>query len=264
MSQQLQAQSERLLAGPKRLRRQAENWISQQPPYIEVAVATLLGGGQGAFLGTVMGTLTKLDPNAGKMFTPPAGANPEMAQRMSAIQAGGPMAQAKNFAVMTGVNAGLSLAVKRYRGGVEDVRGVMIAGFGSGAAFSLVSGMTQGNPSQGAFSTGVLFALLQGAFYQVGKRFQQPAGLSSPAQYERAHYMLDRLGLTNYQKNLKRALLTDNTIMLWNDGALQEARIPPGPRLLILHHLEQYKHILKPGMPAPNQLPLPPQEPRSA
>lgn len=43
----------------------------------------------------------------------------------------------------------------------------MIAGFGSGAAFSLVSGMTQGNPSQGAFSTGVLFALLQGAFYQV-------------------------------------------------------------------------------------------------
>lgn len=32
---------------------------------------------------------------------------------------------------------------------------------------------------------------------QVGKRFQQPAGsTSSPAQYERAHYMLDRLGLT--------------------------------------------------------------------
>lgn len=43
----------------------------------------------------------------------------------------------------------------------------MIAGFGSGAAFSLVSGMTQGNPLQGAFSTGVLFALLQGGFYQV-------------------------------------------------------------------------------------------------
>ena len=124
MSQQLQAQSEKLLAGPKRLRRQAETWISQQPPYIEVAVATLLGGGQGAFLGTVMGTMTKLDPNAGKMFNPPPGANPEMAQRMSAIQAGGPMSQAKNFAVMTGVNAGLSLAVKRYRGGVEDVRGV--------------------------------------------------------------------------------------------------------------------------------------------
>lgn len=43
-------------------------------------------------------------------------------------------------------------------------------------------------------------------------------------------------------------------------SALQEARIPPGPRLQILHHLEQYKHILKPGMPTPDQLPLPPQE----
>ena len=103
--------------------------------------------------------------------------------------------------------------------------------------------------------------------------------------------------MQNYQKNIKKALLTDNTIMLWNDGyvicshscvscatrlpsacligllakqlccccrALQEARIPPGPRLLILHHLEQYKHILKPGMPAPNQLPLPPQESKDA
>lgn len=125
MSQQQMTLPDKLLAGPKRFRRQAETWIAQQPPYVEVAVATMLGGGQGAFLGTIMGTMTKLDPNAGKFpFSPPAGANPEVAQRMSAIQSGGPMAQARNFAVMTGVNAGLSLAVKRYRGGVEDVRGV--------------------------------------------------------------------------------------------------------------------------------------------
>ena len=115
---------ERVLAGPKRIRGQAEEWLAKQPPAIEVAVATLLGSGQGAFLGSVMGTMTKLDPNAGKMFNPPAGANPDVAQRMQAIQAGGPMAQARNFAVMTGVNAGLSLAIKRYRGGVEDARGV--------------------------------------------------------------------------------------------------------------------------------------------
>lgn len=37
--------------------------------------------------------------------------------------AGGPLAQARNFAVMTGVNAGLSLAIKKARGGVEDVQG---------------------------------------------------------------------------------------------------------------------------------------------
>ena len=44
----------------------------------------------------------------------------------------------------------------------------MGAAFGSGAAFSLVSGMSGGkNPMMGAFSTGVLFALLQGGLYQV-------------------------------------------------------------------------------------------------
>ena len=45
----------------------------------------------------------------------------------------------------------------------------MIAGFGSGAAFSLVSGMSgpTANPFMAAFTTGVLFAALQGGFYQV-------------------------------------------------------------------------------------------------
>ncbi len=32
-------------------------------------------------------------------------------------------------------------------------------------------------------------------FVQVGKKFQQPAG-TTPKQYERAHFMLDRLGLS--------------------------------------------------------------------
>ena len=45
----------------------------------------------------------------------------------------------------------------------------MIAGFGSGAAFSLVSGMPGpvANSLQGAFATGCLFALMQGGFFQV-------------------------------------------------------------------------------------------------
>lgn len=30
--------------------------------------------------------------------------------------------QARNFAVMTGVNAGITCAMKRFRGGVEDVQ----------------------------------------------------------------------------------------------------------------------------------------------
>ena len=43
----------------------------------------------------------------------------------------------------------------------------MVAAFGSGVAFSLVSGMATGaNPLQGAFTTGVFFALFQGAFHK--------------------------------------------------------------------------------------------------
>lgn len=43
----------------------------------------------------------------------------------------------------------------------------MIAAFGSGASYSLVSGITQGNRFQGAFTTGVLFAAFQGALHKV-------------------------------------------------------------------------------------------------
>lgn len=35
----------------------------------------------------------------------------------------------------------------------------------------------------------------------------------------------------------------------------QEVRIPPGPRLLILAHIDQYRHILRPAMPIPKHLP---------
>ncbi len=46
-----------------------------------------------------------------------------MSAQMQAMQSAGPWGQARNFAVMTGVNSGLSLAVKKYRNGKEDVRG---------------------------------------------------------------------------------------------------------------------------------------------
>ena len=46
----------------------------------------------------------------------------------------------------------------------------MIAAFGSGTAFSLVSGMAGPEPLVGAFSTGVVFALLQGGLFQARLR----------------------------------------------------------------------------------------------
>lgn len=50
--------------------------------------------------------------------------------------AGGPLIQARNFAVMTGTNAGIACIMKRLRG-KEDVQSSMVAAFGSGAMFSL-------------------------------------------------------------------------------------------------------------------------------
>ncbi len=32
--------------------------------------------------------------------------------------------------------------------------------------------------------------------------------------------------------------------------ALEQAGIPPGPRLLILHHVDSFRGALKPGLPA--------------
>ena len=46
-----------------------------------------------------------------------------MSKQMAAMQSQSPWVQARNFAVMTGVNAGATMAIKHARGGKEDVRG---------------------------------------------------------------------------------------------------------------------------------------------
>ena len=50
--------------------------------------------------------------------------------------------------------------------------------------------------------------------------------------------MLATLGLEKYEKNFRKGLLTDDTLLLLNDSALQEVRIPPGPRLKILNYVD--------------------------
>jgi hypothetical protein len=107
------------------------------------------------------------------------------------------------------------------------------------------------NPLMSAFSAGVVFALFQGAFYKLGEKFSGPK--AEDTDYARVSAMLTNLGLQKWEKNLKKGQLDDRTIMLWDTSALQECRVPPGPRLLILHHLNQYRHgdILRPALPIP-------------
>ncbi|RVW60955.1 hypothetical protein CK203_049316 [Vitis vinifera] len=152
----------------------------------------------------------------------------------------------------------------------------MVAAFGSGAMFSLVSGMGGPNQATNVITSGLFFALIQGGIFQccfpgwgklwiydpspkncvlsklgtlgspipdmnvallvmiskkvsqfllIGQKFSQP-----PAEdlfYSRTRSMLTSLGLQNYEKNFKRGF------------ALKDARIPPGPRLLILDHIQR-------------------------
>lgn len=222
-----------------------DNWMKEQHPAVEVAVTAIGASVQGAFLGYLLGSFTSMDPAVNN-----PNASPEASAQLKMLQAGGPWAQARNLAVMTGVNAGVGLALKKARGGKEDVWNAMGAAFCAGACFSVVSGMP--NPAQNAITTGVAFAAFNGVFYQIAKAFSgDPV---DDLEYERAKYVLNTLGLERFEGNLKKNQLTDSTIMLWNDSALQEAQIPPGPRLLILHHVDTFRNpssVLKPALPVP-------------
>uniref|UniRef100_A0A7S1SMT5 SAM domain-containing protein n=1 Tax=Tetraselmis chuii TaxID=63592 RepID=A0A7S1SMT5_9CHLO len=250
-------------AGPfEQLQTKWDEWYKKAPPALQVALIGLGGATQGGVLGGVMGSMAK---------APGAEANPMLA---AGAMTGGPLIMARNFAVLTGVNAGLSAAIKRYRGGVDDVKGAMAASFGSGVCFSLVSGMGSkpppnmppGQPAAGplptAIITGVTFALFNGLFYQIGQSFfgggETEKGPAGEDRYLRTKYMLSNLGLSQYEKNFKKGQLDDATLMLVNESALRDCKIPPGPRLLIMHHLDGYRTILKPGAAFP--MPPPPAE----
>ncbi|KAK2079166.1 hypothetical protein QBZ16_002857 [Prototheca wickerhamii] len=214
------------LGTPSFIKSELDAWSATQPAWVDVLYASTFGQGQLMTMGT-------------------------------------PMQQARNFAVMTGVNSGISTLMRRVRG-TEDVRNSLVAAFGSGVCFSLVSGIGKpgaapgsgsANPLMAAFSTGVVFALFQGAFYKIGERFgsggAKGSSRAAELEYIKVKAMLSTLGLSEYEKNFKRGLLEDRTIGLWDATSLAEVKVPPGPRLLILDHVDQYRHLLKPAGPLP-------------
>eukprot|EP00243_Klebsormidium_subtile_P004808 TRINITY_DN18976_c0_g1_i1.p1 TRINITY_DN18976_c0_g1~~TRINITY_DN18976_c0_g1_i1.p1 ORF type:complete len:285 (+),score=33.38 TRINITY_DN18976_c0_g1_i1:135-989(+) len=212
-------------------------WMEKQPAPVEIGLATLGQGIQGAFIGALMGQLTgDLTQQMGTAEGQAPGQPPTDAklENMKAI-AGGPMVQAKNFAVITGVNQGISTALKRYRKGKDDLVNQVLPAFGSGAAFSLVSGVgsdSVGGKVTSAVTSGLGFAVFQGAIYQVGQRFSPKP--QDDLDYLHTRRVLQDLGLERYEKNLKRGQLNDRVLPLLTDSSLKDVHIPPGPRLLIL------------------------------
>ncbi|PUZ75890.1 hypothetical protein GQ55_1G246000 [Panicum hallii var. hallii] len=219
-------------------------WMAKQPIHIEAAVSTAVGAVQGGALGGLMGSLTADGGSPFPMPQPPPNANPEAMASLKQAQAlaGGPLVQARNFAVMTGANAGISCVMRRIRG-QEDIQGSMVAAFGSGALFSIVSGMGTPNPVANAITTGAAFAVFQGGFFMIGQKFSKPP--TEDTYYSRTRSMLHQLGLEKYEKNFKKGLLTDQTLPLLTDSALRDVKIPPGPRLLILDQIKRDPELVR-------------------
>ncbi|PWA80733.1 hypothetical protein CTI12_AA167820 [Artemisia annua] len=122
------------------------------------------------------------------------------------------MEQARNFAVMTGVNAGISCVMKRLRG-KEDMQ----TRFGSGVMVSLVSGMR--GPS--VTSIGVLFAVVNCAMLKLEEQAsQQQAKDIGPNKTKGMFSSIGiGFGLDHYPMNpLTRGMLTQNTIPLHIDS----------------------------------------------
>ena len=65
---------------------------------------------------------------------------------------------------------------------------------------------------------------------QLGKKFKRGAPVEELPDYARSTHFLATLGMQDYQRNLKRGLLNDSTLHLWND---RSASSPPlGPKQL--------------------------------
>ncbi|KAK1431635.1 hypothetical protein QVD17_08134 [Tagetes erecta] len=154
----------------------------QQPSRVQDVVATLTSAACGGAMGGLVGSFTQ-------------------------VFGDGPLIGARNIAVLEGANMGILCVMRRLTDKI-DVRTRMVAGFGSGVMYSLVSGM--GGPSRGprAITFGVFFALVEGGYFKVKEK------LLRPSMYMETKSMLSRLNLEKYEKNFKKGLLTDNTLPL--------------------------------------------------
>jgi hypothetical protein len=238
---------EKIQAKLSEIAAKGKKWMEAQPAPVEIGLVTGLNSVQGAFIGGLMGNLT------GDISQQMAGSEGQIPKEkldgMKAL-AGGPWVQAKNFAVMSGVNAGLACAMKRYRKGKEDMFNTLVPAFGSGAAYAVVTGIGADQPGgmfASALSSGAGFAVFQGALVQVGKKFSPKP--ETDLEYLHTRQLLNDLGLERYEKNLRRGQLTDRTLPLLTDSALKDVQVPPGPRLLILEAVHRRRQESVPRRP---------------
>ncbi len=93
-----------------------KQWLDSQDVAVQVIFAGLQSAVTGGAMGYLFGSISAMDPTQNGTA---AAANPAMQAMVKA----GPWGSARNLAALTGVQAAASLAIKKARGGKEDVYG---------------------------------------------------------------------------------------------------------------------------------------------
>nr|XP_043609590.1 chloroplastic import inner membrane translocase subunit HP30-2-like [Erigeron canadensis] len=215
-----------------------DQWVVKQSLPVEASIATVAGAVRGAALGISLTSVVdhvlpafNLPPRPATSKTNIPGCPPSLVPYQPIIS-GSTLAQARNFAVLTSVNAGISCVLRRLRG-KKDFETCMMAGFGSGVMSSLVSGMS--GPS--VIPVGIFFALLSGGAFKVKERALNEQAKDA-AKYKRVRRMLSNLGLSQYEKNFKKARLDDDAFFSLTERSLEAAGIPSRSTLDILSELK--------------------------
>ncbi|XP_071717994.1 chloroplastic import inner membrane translocase subunit HP30-2-like [Rutidosis leptorrhynchoides] len=188
--------------------------VSKQCLPIEVAVTTTTGAIEGAAISLFESTFpipfvpwTFWDPSFNLTI--------QKAQPHSHI--GKCLVDARNLAVFAGASAGITCVLKRLTG-KRNFQTSMMSSFGAGFMFSLVIG----NQPSRAIAV---------------KTFSKAQ--TEHASYNETRSMLTRLDLDHYEHNFRKSLLKDTFLPYLTDSDLQEVKIPPGARKLILDHIKR-------------------------
>ncbi|KAK1399376.1 hypothetical protein POM88_009239 [Heracleum sosnowskyi] len=101
----------------------------------------------------------------------------------------------------------------------EDKITRMLAGFGSGAMYSLVSGFGAPCEVGNMVTQGLFWAVIEGGLFKVEEKLSRPLVEDSAEDvvYCKTRRMLSGLGFQNYEENFKKGLLTDKTLPLLTD-----------------------------------------------
>ncbi|XP_019102474.1 PREDICTED: uncharacterized protein LOC104792316 [Camelina sativa] len=127
---------------------------------------------------------------------------------------GVPWVQAQAFAGVAGVYCAISGLIEGIRG-KESLLSAMVPAAGSGAAYSFLSRDWQGRPINLLY-TAIGFTVYQGLLYCLSDVI-----ISNP-KYRQTRSLLNKLELEKYEKEFKKANLTDSTLMLLTNGYLSK------------------------------------------